>query len=169
MADEYSTLQEVETGGLSVSESRQLRSSERSETMEEEVPRMHVLVAITFTVSWVLFCAALFKHVEVVLYFPYAFNHFHLGLALQQIPLLCLHFSAYSWPRRCESRKERVFFIILLPHLLFHRYMLLFFAFVMIGLSLVSMCINVIQNSIEDFYKRLLAQMLENYKNGHAN
>lgn len=39
--------------------------------------------------------------------------------------------------------------------------MVLFFAFVMIGLSLVSMCINVIQNSIEDFYKRLLMQMLE--------
>jgi len=65
VADEFSTLQEVETGGLSASESRKQRSSERSETMEEEVPRMHVLVAITFTVSWVLFCAALFKHVEV--------------------------------------------------------------------------------------------------------
>uniref|UniRef100_A0A1I8BAU7 Uncharacterized protein n=1 Tax=Meloidogyne hapla TaxID=6305 RepID=A0A1I8BAU7_MELHA len=28
------------------------------------------------------------------------------------------------------------------------------------------MCINVIQNSIEDFYKRLLTQTLENYKQG---
>ena len=45
--------------------------------------------------------------------------------------------------------------------------MLIFFVFVMIGLSLVSMCINVIQNSIEDFYKRLLSQTLENYKQGN--
>jgi hypothetical protein len=37
------------------------------------------------------------------------------------------------------------------------------FAFVMIGLALMSMCISVIQCSIEDFYHRLLIEILEEY------
>ncbi|CAK5118199.1 unnamed protein product [Meloidogyne enterolobii] len=101
---------------------------------------MHVLVAITFTVSWVLFCAALFKHVEDWTYSK--------SLYFVCISLLTVGLGDVKVSRR--------------------GYMLIFFVFVMIGLSLVSMCINVIQNSIEDFYKRLLTQTLENYKHGDA-
>ena len=42
--------------------------------------------------------------------------------------------------------------------------MVLCFVFVIIGLSLVSMCINVIQQALEDLYKRLLMKLLMDYQ-----
>lgn len=42
--------------------------------------------------------------------------------------------------------------------------MVVCFVFVIIGLSLVSMCIQVIQESLEDLYKRLLMKMLTDYQ-----
>uniref|UniRef100_A0A914MK70 Potassium channel domain-containing protein n=1 Tax=Meloidogyne incognita TaxID=6306 RepID=A0A914MK70_MELIC len=129
----------IETGSINESHQDNKEEDQDSNDQEDqEVPRMHVLVAITFTVSWVLFCAALFKHVEDWTYSK--------SLYFVCISLLTVGLGDVKVSRR--------------------GYMLIFFVFVMIGLSLVSMCINVIQNSIEDFYKRLLAQTLENYKQG---
>lgn len=42
--------------------------------------------------------------------------------------------------------------------------MVLSFAFVIVGLSLVSMCINVIQNALEDLYMQLLMKILLDYQ-----
>lgn len=42
--------------------------------------------------------------------------------------------------------------------------MVVCFIFVIIGLSLVSMCINVIQSALEDLYKRLLMKILMDYQ-----
>lgn len=42
--------------------------------------------------------------------------------------------------------------------------MVVCFIFVIIGLSLVSMCINVIQCALEDLYKRLLMKILMDYQ-----
>ena len=42
--------------------------------------------------------------------------------------------------------------------------MVLCFIFVIIGLSLVSMCINVIQSSLEDLYRKLLMKILADYQ-----
>jgi len=54
---------------------------------------MHVLVAITFTVSWVLFCAALFKHVEVSeFYFGKIFLNLRIGLIVNHYILFVFRF-----------------------------------------------------------------------------
>ena len=42
--------------------------------------------------------------------------------------------------------------------------MVLCFFFVITGLSLVSMCINVVQQAIEEWYKELLMQLLKDYQ-----
>ena len=42
--------------------------------------------------------------------------------------------------------------------------MVLCFVFVIIGLSLVSMCINVIQNALQDLYKKMLMKLLADYQ-----
>lgn len=42
--------------------------------------------------------------------------------------------------------------------------MVICFVFVIIGLSLVSMCINVIQAALEDFYIRILMKILLDYQ-----
>lgn len=42
--------------------------------------------------------------------------------------------------------------------------MVLCFVFVIVGLSLVSMCINVIQNALQDLYKRMLMKLLADYQ-----
>uniref|UniRef100_A0A1I8B9W9 Ion_trans_2 domain-containing protein n=1 Tax=Meloidogyne hapla TaxID=6305 RepID=A0A1I8B9W9_MELHA len=55
----------VEMGSISDHKENKEEDQLLADQEDQEVPRMHVLVAITFTVSWVLFCAALFKHVEV--------------------------------------------------------------------------------------------------------
>ncbi|KAF7632367.1 hypothetical protein Mgra_00008216 [Meloidogyne graminicola] len=126
----------------SISETPQDNKDQLLSNQEEdqEVPRMHVLVAITFTLSWVIFCAALFKYVED---WTYSKSLYFVCISLLTVGLGDVKVSKRG-------------------------YMLIFFVFVMIGLSLVSMCINVIQNSIEDFYKRLLSQTIENIKQGDS-
>jgi hypothetical protein len=42
--------------------------------------------------------------------------------------------------------------------------MVVCFIFVIIGLSLVSMCISVIQAALQDFYKRMLMKLLADYQ-----
>lgn len=42
--------------------------------------------------------------------------------------------------------------------------MVMCFVFVIIGLSLVSMCINVIQAALEDLYKKLLTKLILDYQ-----
>ena len=42
--------------------------------------------------------------------------------------------------------------------------MVLCFVFVIIGLSMVSMCIMVIQSSLEDLYRRLLMKVVADYQ-----
>uniref|UniRef100_A0A914HRY1 Potassium channel domain-containing protein n=1 Tax=Globodera rostochiensis TaxID=31243 RepID=A0A914HRY1_GLORO len=116
-----------------VTSTKREHSQQQLGILGEEAPRMHVLVAIFFTVSWLFFCAALFAHVEDWTY----------GQAMY---FVCISLLTVGLGDVKVSQRE---------------YMVLFFFFMMIGLSLVSMCINVIQNSIEDFYKRLLMQMLE--------
>ena len=38
------------------------------------------------------------------------------------------------------------------------------FLFIIVGLSLVSMCINVVQQSLEDLYMQLLMKILQEYQ-----
>ncbi|KAL3072381.1 hypothetical protein niasHT_034065 [Heterodera trifolii] len=116
-----------------VGSTKREHSQQQLGILGDDAPRMHVLVAIFFTVSWLFFCAALFAHVENWTY-------------SESLYFVCISLLTVGLGDVKVSHRE---------------YMVLFFAFMMIGLSLVSMCINVIQNSIEDFYKRLLMQMLE--------
>lgn len=43
--------------------------------------------------------------------------------------------------------------------------MFIIFGFIIIGLSLVSMCINVVQIKLEHFFEDLLLMMMEEYEN----
>ncbi|CEF60647.1 Potassium channel subfamily K member 18 [Strongyloides ratti] len=104
-------------------------------------PRMHVMVALTVTIGWIFLCALLFKLWEKD--WTYGESCYFMFISLSTIGLGDLS----------VKRKDM---------------MVLCFVFVIIGLSLVSMCINVIQGAIEDLYKRLLLKLLIEYTNKMA-
>ncbi|CAK5091058.1 unnamed protein product [Meloidogyne enterolobii] len=101
-----------------------------------DAPRMHVLVAIACTFSWIFLCAGLFQLWEEWSYWD--------SLYFMFISLLTIGLGDVNVQRR--------------------DLMMLCFIFVMIGLSLVSMCIMVIQLSLEDFYKKMIVKVVTDYQ-----
>ncbi|KAF7636547.1 hypothetical protein Mgra_00003936 [Meloidogyne graminicola] len=101
-----------------------------------EAPRMHVLIAIACTFSWIFLCAGLFQFWEEWSYFD--------SLYFMFISLLTIGLGDVNVQRR--------------------DLMMLCFIFVMIGLSLVSMCIMVIQLSLEDLYKKIVVKFVTDYQ-----
>nr|CAD2204002.1 unnamed protein product [Meloidogyne enterolobii] len=97
---------------------------------------MHVLVAIACTFSWIFLCAGLFQLWEEWSYWD--------SLYFMFISLLTIGLGDVNVQRR--------------------DLMMLCFIFVMIGLSLVSMCIMVIQLSLEDFYKKMIVKVVTDYQ-----
>ncbi|VDK50172.1 unnamed protein product [Anisakis simplex] len=100
-------------------------------------PRMPVMVAVGVTVGWIFFCAALFKVWEAN--WTYAESCYFMFISLSTIGLGDV------------AVKRRDLMVIC-------------FVFVIVGLSLVSMCINVIQTAIEDVYMKLLMRLLVEYQ-----
>ncbi|KAE9554750.1 hypothetical protein FO519_002011 [Halicephalobus sp. NKZ332] len=108
-----------------------------NEMIEQHDPQnMPVTVALFITIGWIFFCAALFKMWED---WTYAESWYFMFISMSTIGLgdVAVH------------RRDM---------------MVLCFVFVIIGLSLVSMCINVIQQALEDLYKRLLMKLLMDYQ-----
>ncbi|KHN78716.1 TWiK family of potassium channels protein 18 [Toxocara canis] len=114
-------------------------TEEESSPIEEPgpPPRMPVTVATGTTVGWIFFCAALFKTWEHD--WTYAESCYFMFISLSTIGLGDV----------AVKRRDL---------------MVLCFVFVIIGLSLVSMCINVIQTALEDLYMKLLMKLLVEYQ-----
>nr|CAD2178140.1 unnamed protein product [Meloidogyne enterolobii] len=131
---EGSEVDEDEGGGASVD-----WEDEEEERQEEvtEAPRMPVIVAVTCTFAWIFLCAGLFRLWE----HQWTYGD---SLYFMFISLLTVGLGDVNVQRR--------------------DLMVLCFIFVIIGLSLVSMCINVIQNSLEDLYRKLLLKILSDYQ-----
>ncbi|CAD5219124.1 unnamed protein product [Bursaphelenchus okinawaensis] len=99
-------------------------------------PRMHVLVAVGITLGWIFFCAALFLLWED---WQYTESVYFMFISMSTIGLGDVN----------VKRRDL---------------MVVCFVFVIIGLSLVSMTISVIQASLEDLYKKLLMKLLVEYQ-----
>jgi len=95
-------------------------------SQKEPTPRMPVMVALFCTLGWIFFCAAIFKIWESE--WSYAESCYFIFISFSTIGLGDVQ----------VQRKDL---------------MVLCFLFVIIGLSLVSMCINVIQVALEDLYR----------------
>ncbi|KAL7071322.1 hypothetical protein ACQ4LE_009236 [Meloidogyne hapla] len=131
---EGSEIDAEEGGGASVD-----WEDEEEEAQEEikEAPRMPVIVAVSCTFAWIFLCAGLFRLWE----HQWTYGD---SLYFMFISLLTVGLGDVNVQRR--------------------DLMVLCFIFVIIGLSLVSMCINVIQNSLEDLYRKLLLKILSDYQ-----
>ncbi|CAE46687.1 Potassium channel domain-containing protein [Caenorhabditis elegans] len=145
--DELVTLEAGTTGTTDAPEVSSLASelgSERNESDYEDIedeeersmPRMSVKVALGITVGWIFFCSALFKLWED---WSYGQSCYFMFISLSTIGL-----GDVSVQRRDM--------------------MVLCFVFVIVGLSLVSMTINVIQVALEDFYVNLIMKLILDYQ-----
>ncbi|MFH4975314.1 hypothetical protein AB6A40_002023 [Gnathostoma spinigerum] len=114
----------------------EIASEEVASDDNDSPPRMPVLVAIGVTVGWIFFCAGLFKIWEND--WTYAESCYFMFISLSTIG-----FGDVAVKRR--------------------DLMVLCFVFVILGLSMVSMCVSVIQASIEEIYTKLLMSILLEY------
>ncbi|XGW31966.1 hypothetical protein V3C99_010273 [Haemonchus contortus] len=103
---------------------------------EQKTPRMSVKVALGITIGWIFFCSALFRLWED---WTYAESCYFMYISLSTIGLGDIS----------VSRRDM---------------MVLCFVFVIIGLSLVSMSINVVQVALEDFYINLMLKVAIEYQ-----
>uniref|UniRef100_A0A7E4V272 Ion_trans_2 domain-containing protein n=1 Tax=Panagrellus redivivus TaxID=6233 RepID=A0A7E4V272_PANRE len=100
------------------------------------IQNMPVTVALFITIGWIFFCAALFQLWEDWTY-------------TESWYFMCISMSTIGLGDVSVKRRDM---------------MVLCFLFVIIGLSLVSMCINVIQTALEDLYKKMLMKLLLDYQ-----
>uniref|UniRef100_A0A158P7R5 Ion_trans_2 domain-containing protein n=1 Tax=Angiostrongylus cantonensis TaxID=6313 RepID=A0A158P7R5_ANGCA len=110
--------------------------SDVNEVDEKQTPRMSVKVALCITIGWIFFCSGLFRLWED---WTYAESCYFMYISLSTIGL-----GDISVQRRDM--------------------MVLCFVFVIIGLSLVSMSINVVQVALEDFYVKLMMKLIIEYQ-----
>ncbi|CAB3406026.1 unnamed protein product [Caenorhabditis bovis] len=131
-------LNEVSSLASELGSERNASDYESIEDKEERaMPRMSVKVALGITVGWIFFCSALFKLWEDE--WTYAESCYFMFISLSTIGLGDIS----------VARRDM---------------MVLCFVFVIIGLSLVSMTINVIQVALEDFYVNLMMKLIIEYQ-----
>ncbi|RCN52462.1 Ion channel [Ancylostoma caninum] len=139
-ADEVDMVERGETGLEVSSLASELGSlpsiGEIEEEEERKQPRMSVKVALGITIGWIFFCSALFRLWED---WTYGESCYFMYISLSTIGLGDIS----------VARRDM---------------MVLCFVFVIIGLSLVSMSINVVQVALEDFYINLMMKVIIEYQ-----
>ncbi|GMS96140.1 hypothetical protein PENTCL1PPCAC_18315 [Pristionchus entomophagus] len=134
-------MQDVEAPMDVDSAKSELGSLPSVEELEEgKTPRMGVITALSITVGWIFLCAALFGIWED---WSYGESCYFMFISLSTIGLGDVS----------VARKDL---------------MVLCFIFVIIGLSLVSMSISVVQQAIEDLYVNLIMKLLREYQENMA-
>ncbi|CAJ0565135.1 unnamed protein product, partial [Mesorhabditis spiculigera] len=114
------------------------REDDLDELLEEEekMPRMSVKVALGITIGWIFFCSALFPMWEDWTYGESCYFMF-------------ISFSTIGLGDIAVAHRGK---------------MVLCFVFVIVGLSLVSMTINVVQVAIEEMYMAFLMKLIMEYQ-----
>ncbi|KAF8375541.1 twk-8 [Pristionchus pacificus] len=134
-------MQDVEAPMDVDSAKSELGSLPSVEELEEgKAPRMGVITALSITIGWIFLCAALFGIWED---WSYGESCYFMFISLSTIGLGDVS----------VARKDL---------------MVLCFIFVIIGLSLVSMSISVVQQAIEDLYVNLIMKLLREYQENLA-
>ncbi|CAI4228056.1 unnamed protein product [Auanema sp. JU1783] len=106
------------------------------EELGRQPPRMSVKVALGITIGWIFFCSFLFRLWED---WTYGESLYFMYISLSTIGLGDIS----------VARRDM---------------MVLCFVFVIVGLSLVSMCINVVQVALEDFYINMMMKLIMEYQ-----
>ncbi|VDO24674.1 unnamed protein product [Brugia timori] len=138
--DNFSPEPKFQLGGEFIDESIKEDDAKNVDDMELNdmaPPRIPVPLAVGITFSWIFLCAGLFKIWEHD--WTYAESCYFMFISLSTIGLGDL-----------SVRRRDL--------------MIMCFIFVIIGLAMVSMCINVIQRALEDFYIRVFLKLFLEYQ-----